>query len=314
MYRETVDAKQLGAWCFAAIVPTAIQLGSGASWLLMAVGCGICLGAVLLAKRWGCFQNRLFVTMRLIFLPILLAQLMRYASGSWPGDDRLFVPLAILAMAAWSAGKGARAAARAGSVLFWAVLLLYLIVLATGVRQVRLQWLWPEWCEIKWEALTVLLIPAVSAVLADQGQRLVRRLVLPTIFIVYGAAVSAGVLSPAVAGQASDAFYQLSRSLNLLGVAQRFEAVVSAGMTVGWFSLASLLLSVAGQEVGRLKPEWTRKGVYTAGVTAAGWLVLGLRLPPEIIVIGTGLLWVGIPVLEWAFSTIKGRKKGADSA
>ncbi len=314
MFRETVDAKQLGAWCFAAIVPATIQLSSGTPWLIMAAACGICIIATLIAERCMSNRNQLLSVLRFIFLPILLAQLLSYASGSWPGNDKGIIPLALLALAVWSAGKGVRAAARAGAVLFWAVLLLYFTVLATGAGQLRLQWLIPDWGEMKWESVVVLLLPAISVCLMCPGQTLAKRLYLPSIFVVSAAAVSAGVLSSTVAAQANDAFYQLSRSLSSFGVAQRFEAVVSAGMTVGWFSVASMLLTVTGYEAEQLKCGWGRGGVYVAAAAVAVYLLFGPRLPMKTVAVGAGVLWILFPIMLWVFSTIKVRKKRADPA
>ena len=36
------------------------------------------------------------------------------------------------------------------------------------------------------------------------------------------------------------------RGISILGVAERFESVVAAAMTLGWFCLLSLLLTGAG--------------------------------------------------------------------
>ena len=68
------------------------------------------------------------------------------------------------------------------------------------------------------------------------------------------AAVTAGTLSPALArGQA--AFWSLSRSVSVLGVVRRFEALVSAALLIGSFSLSALLLNAGRCMLDRLAPN-----------------------------------------------------------
>lgn len=297
-----VSGKCIGAWCFAAVVPGAIQL-CGMSWATVGVICILCFVAVIGVARWGRYENKLFGVLRLGALPIILGQLLRAASECWPGDDQFVIPLSLLAVAVWSAHKGSGAAARVGVVLFWAVLGLYLAVLASGAGQVRLEWLRPRWSAVDWSVVVVLLIPLVALPLVKPGEMAYGKWLTAIIYIVGAAAVTAGVLSPKVAQQLPGAFYELSRSLQLLGVTQRFEAVVSAAMTVGWFALTSLLLCGVGNQAEKIKNEWGSKGVFTGGLAAAVWMLLGVTLEEWGVAICLLVLWGIIPVVEYAIST-----------
>ena len=68
------------------------------------------------------------------------------------------------------------------------------------------------------------------------------------------AAVTAGTLSPTLA-QGPSAFWSLSRSVSVLGVVRRFEALVSAALLIGSFGLSALLLNAARCMLDRLAPN-----------------------------------------------------------
>jgi hypothetical protein len=99
-------------------------------------------------------------------------------------------------------------------------------------------------------------------------------------------AVTAGVLSPELAAQSENAFYDLSRSVNILGVMERIEPLVSAAMTMGVFCLLTGQLCA----VRALIP-----GKYTAAA-AAGLAAVAMfpakSLPLPLLTAGNVLFWV----------------------
>lgn len=299
MFRETIPARQLSAWLFAAMTPVLIQFLGGTPWLWVEIAGVVSIGAVWSVWRWGIgVQRRWLSLLQVVIIIIVLSQLAGESAQSWPvGNSYPAIPLFLLALAAWSAQKGPSAAARVGTVLFWAVLLIYLLVFGAGVKEIELEWLMPRWSEPNWMGLLLLLTPAVAVHLLRHDEKWGVRLMLPKIFALCAAAITAGVLSPIVAERTNNAFYEMSRSLNLLGVAKRFEAFISAGMTVGWFALMSLYLSICGKLSERLHAGWGRTGVWTASIVAAVLMLCDLHIKDWILLILVTIFWVLIPVL-----------------
>lgn len=215
------------------------------------------------------------------------------------------VPLILLALAAWSSQKGLSASARVGCVLFWAVLAIYIIVIAAGAKEAQMQWLRPADTELDWDLIVLSLTPAAASILLKKERRWGPRLLLPGVFILCASAITAGVLSPMVANELENPFYEMSRSLNVFGVAKRFEAVVSAGMTVGWFGLLSLYLSICGKYFEGIRHGWGRIGVFVGALFSALWLLCNLHIPKGILVILVAVFWVAAPLLTQGIERIK---------
>ena len=223
--------------------------------------------------------------------------MLSYTGQSWPEGDSTAVPLILLALAAWSAQKGPSAAARVGAVLFWFVLIMYLTVFGAGVKDINLPWLKSRWNLPDALGFTVLLLPSASVCLLGTGRKGNGRMVLTVVFTVVAAVITLGVLSPDVAGETSNAFYEMSRSINLLGVARRFEALISAAMTVGWFALISLLLTLCGVLAQNFLAGWGKTGVWLGAVAAACVKLCELHISPWILLLAGAVFWVAMPIV-----------------
>ena len=89
------------------------------------------------------------------------------------------------------------------------------------------------------------------------------------------AAVTGGILSPALAAE-EGSFLTLAKSVSILGVIQRFEALVSGAMVISGFSLCALLLAAAREILQTDVGAGRSPRVYPAilvPVFAAAWLV-----------------------------------------
>lgn len=297
MYSEKIPARQLTAWLFTALTPVLIQYTSG-SWIrVLAVGF-LCSIAVWLTWRFGRGGNSVLSG---IVLVIVLGSLMEDAAECWRGDNYPAVPLILLALAAWSAWKGPTAAARTACVLFWAVLFIYIIVFASGIQGVELERLKPQWEGADWQTPILLLIPAASIPLLNKEGRWGPRLLLPLLFAVGAAAITVGVLSLELARELKMPFYEMSRSLDLFGVAKRFEAVISAAMTVGWFSLMSLILTLAANAAKR----WAKPAILGAAGIPAGWMLCDLHISGGFLLLLVTIFWVVFPILAQGIEKIK---------
>ena len=298
MYRNAVPSRQLATWLCTALIPVLLQLAADIGWFTAGITAIVCGAAVAAVWKWGKAPNHpVFACLQYIFIIVLLWNLLPHAALSWPGDNYPAVPLILLALAAWSAHKGAAAAARVGCVLFWLVLLIYLAVLASGTSDIEVKWLRPEVSAAPWSAATLLLIPSAVLHLREEGSGWMPRLLLSGILLLAGTAITAGVLSPELADNMPDPFYTAVRSLNLLGIGQRFEAVLSAAMTAGWFAVLTALLSTAAAHAERIKTQWGKPGLWgTAGLAALGMLCK-LHISWWIALILATVFWVVIPIL-----------------
>lgn len=310
MFRERIPARQLGSWCFAAVVPVLVRMVCGHPWPMvasLAVVCGLAVWAV---WRWAGKDGDTAWLLKIMFAAVAAGTLAAASGGSWPGEDHFAVPLILLGLAAWSASKGPSAAARVGCVLFWFVLIMYLVVLGAGAKEIRLAWLMPTEGELPWSGVLIALLPGAAVSMLGEDERSVR-ILLPGAFGTVAALVTAGVLSPWVASTVTDPFYEMSRSLELLGIARRFEAVVSAGMTVGWFCCLTLLLSVAGNVAEGHRQGWGRIGTLVSAGVAAVWVVGSLDIPAVVLAAGACFLWVAVPLLDGLKNQSKKSEKRA---
>lgn len=315
MFREKIPARQLSAWLFAAMTPVLIQFMSGGAWVWVAIAGG--LGLLISAWIWqtGWEPERWQTPLLLIYIIIVLGTILRQCDESWPiGNSYPAVPLIVFALAAWSAQKGPAAAARVGAVLFWAVLLMYLAVLGAGAGNVQLRWLKPQRDVPDGLGMLIFLVPSAAASLLRPEGKWNVRLSLPVIFTIAAAVITSGVLSPSVASKVENAFYEMSRSISLGGVAKRFEALISAGMTVGWFALTSLFLSLCGNLFQRLFAGWGKAGVWIAALLAAGWMLCGLHIPSFLLLITGVVFWGVVPVLTQGLGQRKKSKKSENNA
>ena len=297
MFREKIPPRQLTAWLAAGIIPVAIQLLSGGSWIWMGIAGTISAALSFLVWRTGWEPRKWQCILLYVYTVLLLSQLLPYAAQSWPTGNATAVPLILLTLSAWSAQKGNSAAARVGAVLFWFVLIMYLAVLGAGAKDVQWQWLRPQWNLPDSMGLVLLLLPSAAACLLRPSGKSAPRLILPSVFVLAAAIITSGVLSPEVAGATPNAFYEMSRSINLLGVARRFEAVISAGMTVGWFAVLSLLLTVCGALAQQFFRGRERVSVWIAAAAAAVVSLCGLHIGGRILLFCGAVFWVAIPIL-----------------
>ena len=298
MYNHKLPHSQLTAWLAAALIPTVIQLTSGASWLSVLLACVLSLLCIWIRWAFGTeLKGKLLIILQWTLLTAVLATTCQASTQSWPRGSHPAVGMILLVLALWSVWKGTSASARVGCVLFWFVLLLYLVLFGAGVKDVRLEWLVPSKGDVDAFGCILLLTPAAAAIHLDKKESPKPRMLLIGAFCTLAAVVTAGVLSPRVAAGKDNAFYEMTRSLNLLGQARRFEAVLSAGMTAGWFSLLCLYLTLCAYLAEKLRPGIGKLGSTAAALAAGIVLLCDLHIPGGILLILSAVFWVLLPLL-----------------
>ena len=293
-----IPHRQLTAWLAAALIPTTIQLIGGASWLTVLLVATVSLLFIWLRWDFGAApKGKLAAVLQWLLMVAVLITACRYAAKSWPGGEHPVVGIILLSLAVWSVSKGTSAAARVGSVLFWFVLGLYLILFGAGVKEVQFSYLQPVAGDPDAFGCVLLLTPASAAIHLYNRKGRKHRLLLIAVFVVVASALTTGVLSPVVAVKKENAFYEMTRSLNLLGQARRFEAILSAGMTVAWFSLLTFYLSLCAYHAETAHTRRKKKGSVIAALVVVIALLCDLHIPGILLLVFGAIFWVLLPLL-----------------
>ena len=258
MFGKQVNARGLAAWTLTALTAPVAQFFGSLPWTWV-LGTGTGAGLLwALAWKYGKPLSRTWAAAALLgTVPALLVSL-KYSGACWPGVPDGIQGWALLIFAAWAALRGSAAGTRYGAVVFCVSALAYGILLACALPGVKAENLRPADTGISPWPLLVLLVPLGLSVFQKEGNLRpwgrIGGFVLAAGLL---AAVCAGVMGPARAAAMDGAFYNLVRSIRIFGVAERFEALVSGIMTMGWFCYTTLALCIAGEAGERL---WKGKG------------------------------------------------------
>ena len=302
MYNREIEGHSLWAWAAAAISAPAAQFLGSTPWHwalllgLAAAGIWLCVeaGTVYGRRDW-----KPVAVLQILFLAFAVSAAAGWSGACWPTARQSWtIPVVLLVLGACAAEQGCRTGARCGAVLFWCLVLLFAVLVAFAVPEVEWRNLRPENRGDGSTAAAVLLLPAAAALLPRKKGR------SPWLWglglAIIGAGVSlltAGVLSPAVATNIQGAFFEMIRGISILGVAERFEAVVAAAMTLGWFCLLSLLLTAAGHLGETLHQGWGRPTVWLTALLAATGQAWAREVSPWFSALGALVFWCLLPLL-----------------
>lgn len=313
--------RQLCALTFGAFTVPAIAILPRTGWLwagLASLGAAALLCAALLLCRKRetnpvlagaqCRTGRMVLRLTLGWNVLALGAAARWLCGIYPdGGAFPLIGLLLLLLAAYAAGKGVSAVARAGAICFFFFVILYGVLFGVSLPQVRGQWLKPV-TQPKWALLPAALLPLCALYLTGycRGRGKVSLWAVGGILTaVLAGLVTAGCLSPEIAGSEPLGFYAMSKSLSLFGAMERFEAVVSAALTAGGFCLLALLCLVNAEILRVLRPGYEKWGaagnfllggaaIALSGVCGAGFLAAG-----------TAIFWGVVPLLLPAVVKVK---------
>lgn len=275
---------------------------SGSTWpVILAVGGG-CLVLCFLLRKDLYQPGPWLGAARRLWAGVVAGEMLHWIAAYWP-NQRLGVvgPLALLVLSAWAAGDGEERAERVGCVLFWPLILLLGAILASGLPEVKLSNLSPSWRMPERGLITTLLLPTFAC-----GQRTGKKagfLAGLLAAALLASVVAMGVLSPGA--KADTPLYELSRSLSLLGVGERFESLAAAGMTLGYFVTMTYLLR-SGE---RTMEEG--KGIWISAAVAGGLYLFNIRLNSGWIAMGSVGIWVFFPVLGMLKNKLRKSQKSA---
>lgn len=313
MWSEKISQARLWAWIFAAMTAPAAYFAGRGGYPLLSLTAAICLfvcwGVTALDVRPG----KGTAWLQFLWLALAAGEMAKWLANCWPtAHGGPLIPLTVLVLAAVAGSRGADRAARAGSILFWFLLGLYALVLFGGARDGKGENLVPDWTLPPLGVVAIYLLPAVAGFLPRQ-KAAAAPLALAGIggLGILASVITLAVLSPQVAAQEAVPFYTFSKGLSLFGVAERFEALVSAGLTMGFFCLLSFLCAAAGQLAETLRGGWGTGGSFGLAALSAFWLLLEIDLPGEILAGGCLLFWVLVPTLTRGTKKLKKVAKNA---
>ncbi len=304
MRSSKVTVAQLGIWIVTAVAGPILYYSNGNWFWLLPVALVLCIItgiSVCYGRHW---DGPVYNFVQFLWIAVLLSQLLGYSANCWPTGEQTFpiVPLTLLILSAISASKGNKNTANGISVVFWMSLLLLGIVIVAGTQNMELEFLQPNKRPIPSQIVLVLLLPAAMCFIKCENCNM-----LPFIFIaILVTAVSlwiAGSLSSELAETMSWPFYEAAKSVELFGVAKRFESLVSVGVTLCNYCLYSLFLCVAssiGEKFGRKREAI----IATVGISAC-LMLLGFFIDPIILSAISLILWVILPL----FGLLKKKEK-----
>ncbi len=294
MFHRLVYGNGESLWLFAAMTAPIFCLAGTADWLtvLLAALVGMCFCTLVwLVPENRIWQQKWYCTLQSVWLILIFAVLSRWADRVWPtGNGKPAVSLALTVLAATSALSGKTAAAQVGVLLCGAVTILYSIVLLSGIGQWHSAAEKVETAE-PWLWLLSFMLPAGGVKVLSKR----KKAVLPWISLL-AVGVSVWIAGLAVDRTNGWPFYEAAKSLRLLGIADRFEALVSVAATLGFFSLFSLLLSGVYDFAEQLFPQGGKIG--TVASAAAGWLAGGLlqKVNVCLLAVATLFIWGVLPL------------------
>ena len=122
--------------------------------------------------------------------------------------------------------------------------------------------------------------------------------------------VCTGALSLPLAKQSANPFWLMSRSISVLGVMERFEALISALLALGFCCLLALLLLAGRKALRGARPSTSVSlAVWlTAGVSGA-LLWVAPRVPNSFYLYGDLLFWGLLPILTLGIVSVKKSEK-----
>lgn len=296
---RNIKKNQLAAWLFAGLSAPVAQIAGGMPWQTVALIAGACLSVCWLLGRMELAPAKWLCIIEYVWLVCLLGSMASWISDSWTaGAVYPAVPLILLVLGGASAFRGTENGARTGSTLFWLIGLVYVGVIVAGAGEVDPRELAVRSGDIDARLIAVLLIPCLTVFLKEEEGKLAARGLLGIfIFAVLVSVLVTGALSLPVAADADAPLHEWVEGLSLAGTLQRFEAVVSMALTMGWFVLLSHLIVAAGRLTECVKAGAHSKGCWAAVAGAGVLVIFGRGLSPTVLAVGCVLLWVAVPAV-----------------
>lgn len=297
MHRNGVSCRQLILWLSTALLaPILLQAGKYSLWSMavMAVSAAV---LVMTVYRYGAACNgRVFRWIQALWLVVISGILTGQTNELWPeAKDFPVVPLALLTVAALSALGETDGTAQVNAIVFWIVAVLLLCVIIAGIPAVDMGRVSLQPTTVQISHWWLFLIPAM-AVLLPTIPKSRGGAFLPFVILLFSAWTE-GILTVDLCRREAWPFYEASKSVRISAVADRLEPLVSICVTIGYYSIYSLLLTIITNLIG--KNSSGRRKTVVLGFCVIASLVIGkwLVIPGVMVSMISLLLWIIAPVV-----------------
>lgn len=309
MNHEAVGKKAKELWLLAAMSAPVAQYSAMCSWQYVLMVGALAMLIQIGAAGWFKPLGKVLTAGYLITMILLLGETVKQAVLNWPGGNVWFLSLSTLLVADLGARKGAATACRGGAVIFWITSVIAGMIAITGVKDIHGQWLLQNSMASNGLLLAVFLLPTMAEIVP--GEEKDNGVKVTGIAVIYGLVISLlvnGALSPGVVAAEENPLYVYSKSLSLFGVAKRFEAIVAFGLTLGYYALCTLLLTMTvklAKGYSDREKSVQRTAILTAMVGAM--LMIGIKEVPKEVIWATAVIFGGI--IPTCMKIIQFRKK-----
>lgn len=310
MFQEKLDARSLLAWTAAGLAAPIAGFFGSLPWYLPLLS-SVAAGTIwcLAWSRGQASLSKLMAIGQYCFLIVAAASAAHASQDAWRNGN-LAIPIGLLLLSAWAGSHGADGC-RYGPVVFLLSCALYGVVLLFALPDAETPYMLPSFSWGHGEAFGILLLPGILAFLPVGQEKCPIPWALGIgLFGGIVAFVTGACLSPQVAGNTGSAFFHMAQSVRILGVAERFEAVISAVMTMGWFCLLSLLFALAGKMTETVFPGKGRLGVWLSAALAGFFMIWIGKIPALILAALAFFFWGMLPLLTPRKKFPKSEKTG----
>lgn len=328
---DDYSARQLCALVATALIAPIVTFCADVSWqwVLLALGAA---GLYYIYVLWAvgpiaphvgygrmlflCFGRvgaRMLLTLYWLWLLLSLGLAARLSAAAFPQDHGVpLIPLVLVALAALVAAKDSGAVCRFGSVLLLFVAALVAFNLAFAAADVEPKNLLPAGNPGDGSApLAVFLLPTASLFLRDRmdsrNTSYTRWYALMAVLALAVSLICVGALGLPLAQKSRHAFWLVSRSISVLGVMERFEAAISALLSISFCCLLAYFLTLSVKTAQSVVPLiGNQVAAWTNALLGFGAIWLAPLLPRWVWLAGSGLFWVLLPAIT--LGVVRGKK------
>ena len=267
----------------------------------------------MLRLAYGRAGGRVLMGLYWIWLLLSTGLAANMSAGAFPQDQSLpLIPLTLVLLAALVAAKGPGAACRFGGTLFLLVAALLGCNLAFGAVDIQARNLLPAGTVGEAAVpLAVLLLPAAGLFFRDRAEgrasAYLRWYLLAAALAVAVSIVCVGALGRPLAQAVEHPFWTMTRSISVLGVMERFEAVISSLLSVSFCCLLAFLLTLGGKTLSSAAPVLGESpSVWVSAALGFAAIWLAPYIPTWVWLAGSGVFWGFLPALT--LGLVRGKK------
>lgn len=308
--------KDRNAGTFAAAAAIGAVVTAGFSWLPVLLGWGISTILMLILPERGPLRDRKTAALVLLGSVAVLAAAALGAEDAFPEDSTFPFVSAALLLLLWRAMCGERrTAGDVANVLGLFLLPVLAAVVIFGLPNVR----WTETAPVcPWRQVLITVAAASPWWGLRRGARSRRT------WAWYGASAGVclgfslltwGILGRGLTAAEAYPLYRAVQTIRILGVLQRFEALLAAAVLMGTFSVMLLTGERAAEALALFSPDRKRtwkSGLICLGAFAAEWV---LRWAPEgARSVAETVFWALIPLAALAVVLLEKHEKKEEKA